>query len=210
MAKTQCFDDYVDRYEQWFKDYSWVYQTELNALSSLNIDKGEGIEIGTGTGLFAQPLGIKWGVEPSPEMLKIAKNRGVNTIRGIAEQLPLKAQSFDVVLLVTVVCFLDDINAGFKECRRILKPGGRLVVGFVDADSPLGKLYQKFKNDNVFYRLAEFQSVNRIAKIMQNNKFKLISVRQTVFGELDQIKDIQEYRSGHGEGGFAVMEVSPV
>jgi SAM-dependent methyltransferase len=206
MAKTQCFDDHIDQYEQWFKDYSWVYKSELKALSSLNLSQSQGIEIGTGTGLFSQPLGIKWGVEPSARMINYAKIRGVEPIRGIAEQLPLKSMTFDLVLLVTVVCFFDDIRAAFKECRRILKPWGRIVVGFVDADSPLGKVYQQLKNENVFYRLAEFQSVDSITRIMNDTGFKVVSVRQTVFGELNQIKEIQEYKPGHGEGGFAVIE----
>ena len=88
--------------------------------------KGKGIEIGVGTGRFAAPLGIESGIEPS-KMAIIAKNRGINVINAFAEHLPIKNSVFDFVLMVTTVCFLDNIENAFQEVKRILKPGAQFV-----------------------------------------------------------------------------------
>ena len=48
------------------------------------------MEIGVGSGRFAQPLGVKIGIDPSRNMLKFAKERGIQVIRGGGENLPFK------------------------------------------------------------------------------------------------------------------------
>ena len=78
-----------------------------------------GVEIGVGSGRFAAPLNIKIGVDPSKEMGKIAKKRGINIITGVAESLPLYDSQFDFVMMVTTICFLDDIEKAFNEAYRI-------------------------------------------------------------------------------------------
>ena len=76
-----------------------------------------GLEVGVGSGRFAVPLGIHWGIDPSQRLAVMAKNRGIEVIRGEAEHLPYRAGSFDLVLMMTVICFLDDIQRPFM--RRI-------------------------------------------------------------------------------------------
>jgi hypothetical protein len=49
---------------------------------------GTGVEIGVGTGRFAEPLGIRVGVEPSKAMRQVAQKRGIEVIDGVAQVLP--------------------------------------------------------------------------------------------------------------------------
>ncbi len=102
---------------------------------------GYGMEIGVGTGRFAEPLGIKTGVEPSKRMREIAQRRGIQVLYGVAEELPFEDFRFDFVLMVTTVCFVDDIGKALLEAHRVLSDGGFLIIGFIDRNSIMGKIY---------------------------------------------------------------------
>ena len=73
MPKILPFQRYTVRYENWFEDNPWVYQAELKAVACLLPDGHYGMEIGIGTGRFAEPLGITIGVDPSSHMREIAQ-----------------------------------------------------------------------------------------------------------------------------------------
>jgi len=145
MAKIEPFEKYTEQYEDWFVKNRFVYESELKAIREQLPKTEKGIEIGVGTGQFGAPLGIKIGIEPSRKMGKIARQRGMWVIEAIAENLPLKDSLFDFALMVTTICFLDDIEAAFKGVYRILKEKGCFIIGFVDKNSPLDELYQKRK-----------------------------------------------------------------
>ncbi len=119
MPKTKCFDEYYERYEQWFDDNRYTYLSELEAVRHFVPKRGKGIEIGIGSGKFAEPLGIKIGIEPSLNMRKLAEKKGIQTVEGVAEALPMNDSTFNYVLMVTTICFVDDIRQSFREARRI-------------------------------------------------------------------------------------------
>ena len=150
MPKTEPFENNVQHYEAWFRKYHFVYTAELKAVRALLPKGGYGIEVGVGTGRFAALLGIHFGVEPAWQMAKIAMKRGVRVVGGVAEALPLDGDRFDFVLMVTTVCFLDDLERALRECYRLLKKKGVFIVGFVDRSSPLGQIYLKHQNNHVF------------------------------------------------------------
>jgi ubiquinone/menaquinone biosynthesis C-methylase UbiE len=53
----------------------------------------------------------------------------LHLVRGRAEALPFEGQTFDRVVAVTVLCFVPEADRAISEIARILKPGGRLVIG---------------------------------------------------------------------------------
>lgn len=75
MAKTKIFDNYADKYENWFNEHPFVYKSELKALQKVIPKYGKGVEIGVGPGLFAQDLGIQEGIEPSEAMREKAQKK---------------------------------------------------------------------------------------------------------------------------------------
>jgi len=75
------------------------------------------------------------GIDVDPAMLAAARSRAAKAgIRatfseGRIEHLPFPAASFDVVVAVTVLCFVADAAGAVREMARVLRPGGRLVIG---------------------------------------------------------------------------------
>ena len=205
MARITPFESHREEYEDWFVKNKFAYQSELDALGEM-LPKGKGIEIGVGSGLFAAPLGITFGVEPSLKMAQLAKKRGIKVVRGIGEQLPIRSGCFDFALMVTTVCFLDDIAAAFKETERILKPNGRFFIGFIDRESPIGREYEKFKQQSVFYRFADFYSVPELIDYLQKAGFGDFRFKQTIFRLLPEIDSREPVKDGWGQGSFVVIE----
>jgi ubiquinone/menaquinone biosynthesis C-methylase UbiE len=206
MPITEPFDQNCDEYERWFVENRCVYLSELAAVRHFLPVSGKGVEIGAGSGQFALPLEIPIGIDPSEKMLSLAQQKGVVVLKAVAENLPFKDNTFDFALMVTTICFVDDVNTCFKEASRILKPNGKFIVGLVDKNSPLGKIYLTKKQENVFYRWATFYSAEEIISILKQNEFKNIQTIQTVLGNLTEIEAIQSFKNGYGEGGFVVIK----
>jgi ubiquinone/menaquinone biosynthesis C-methylase UbiE len=158
-----------------------------------------------GTGRFAAPLGIKLGIEPSRAMEEVARKKGLEVIHGVAEKLPFQDQEFDFALMVTTVCFLDDIELAFHEAFRVLKPHGAFVIGFVDRNSPIGKSYEERKQDSLFYRDATFYAVDDLVRHLTSAGFKQFSFCQTLFGPVDEMQEPAPVREGHGKGSFVAI-----
>ncbi len=206
MARTKPFDEYLSEYEQWFIDNHFVFESELIALQQVLPSNGKGVEIGVGSGIFASRLGIKDGVEPSFTMREKARERHINVIEGIAEKLPYQNESYDYAMIVTTICFVDNVLQSFKEAHRILKKNGIFIIGFVDKNSPVGKIYLKNKNQSVFYKYADFYSTQEVYDFLFETGFIIEKTLQTVFGMLDTIKEVQIPRNGYGEGSFVVIK----
>jgi SAM-dependent methyltransferase len=130
MANIAPFEAHSQRYEAWYERHETAYVSELLALRAFLPWSGRGLEIGVGSGRFAAPLGIQVGIDPSPAMLARAAARGVDVVRGTAENLPRPPASFDYALVVTTICFVSSPRRMLIEARRVLKSGGCLVIGF--------------------------------------------------------------------------------
>ncbi len=156
MAKTKVFDENLNEYEKWFIINEFVYKSELQAVQKAIPENEKGIEIGIGSGLFAKPLGISEGIEPSSKMRKKARKRNLQVIDAVAEDLPYSDASKDFALMVTTICFVDDIYRSFQEAHRVLKQNGYLIIGFVDKNSPIGKFYLEHKKGESILSRCDF------------------------------------------------------
>ena len=138
-------------------------------------------------------------------MRKIAEERGIQVVDGVAEDLPFADARFDFALMVTTICFVDDIDVAFSEVHRVLKDAGYFVIGFIDKSSALGRLYEKGKRENEFYRSASFYSVDDVILRLKHNGFGQFNFVQTIFHPLNEIRGIEPVVNGYGKGSFVVI-----
>jgi ubiquinone/menaquinone biosynthesis C-methylase UbiE len=93
------------------------------------------VAVGTGRDLPHYPDGLTvTGIELSPAMLAIARRRAADLgrdfdlVEGDAEHLPWGDASFDTVLCALSLCTIPDPAVAISEMRRVLVPGGRLLL----------------------------------------------------------------------------------
>uniref|UniRef100_A0A7V3ZV97 SAM-dependent methyltransferase n=1 Tax=candidate division WOR-3 bacterium TaxID=2052148 RepID=A0A7V3ZV97_UNCW3 len=202
----EIFNKHFKEYDEWYEKNKWVYLSEVVVLKKV-IPKGKkGLEIGVGTGRFAQALGIEYGIDPSEKMLSIAKKRGIKTFVGRGEKLPFSDKEFDYVALIITLCFVENPEEVIKEAKRVLKDNGKIVIGIIAKNSPLGKIYQEKKEaGHKIYKYANFFTVEEVVDLLKRNGFKNFVFYQTLFKPLEEIKEIEEPKEGFGEGSFVVI-----
>ena len=92
------------------------------------------LEIGCGGGLLLHDAlstgATVTGIDHSEEMVDLARERapGATVVLGEADALPFPDASFSAVAMSIVFFFLDDGMAALRECRRVLRPGGRVAI----------------------------------------------------------------------------------
>ena len=204
------FDLFATDYDQWFDSSRGhvIYAQEIACLRELiGTIESPWLEIGVGTGRFAQALGVKEGVDPSKAVLEIAAGRGIRTRLGQGEDLPYSDASFDGVLMVVTICFLGNPQRALKQCFRILKDDGRLVVGLVPADSPWGELYaRKGQEGHRFYSLARFYTCDEVVRLAANAGFAIDDARSCLFWSPDApVADSSQQKGVVPGAGFVAL-----
>lgn len=109
------------------------------------------VAVGTGLNLAHYPDDVTLtGIDLSEDMLAIARQRAeelgrkVELRQGNAHQLPFEGGTFDTVVCTFGLCAIPDIDAAIAEMRRVLRPGGRLIlVDHVASPSRVGRGVQR-------------------------------------------------------------------
>ncbi|MBM4079111.1 MAG: methyltransferase domain-containing protein [Planctomycetes bacterium] len=146
-AKTWDFDEYdgLERYDERMRSSKRLcYEETLRRLPELAGAKaGDSVlDIGCGTGNSAVPflqLGCRVvGMDPSQKMLKLAEDKlrrhtGAFSVQHVDDpflRIPFDAETFDVVVAAYAIHHLDEPakQRAVREMKRVLKPGGRIVV----------------------------------------------------------------------------------
>lgn len=195
------FQSKAAEYDAWFDRHPTLFQSELAAIRLVLPPFEKGLEIGVGTGRFAAALGIRHGLEPLDDFAEIARSRGIEVVKGVAEKLPYDDASFDLVMMVTVDCFLDDVPKAFVEAHRVLVLGGSFVVAFLDRNGAVAKKYKECGKDA--YQNARFHSPAEIVGWMEGAGFSDFRLAQALFS----INPVSEEppESGTGKGSFAII-----
>jgi ubiquinone/menaquinone biosynthesis C-methylase UbiE len=163
------------------------------------------LDCGCGTGRLARALADEavarvWGVDPEPEMLRVARDSvpaGVGLKEGRAEALPFRDAWFDRAVM-WLVCHLVDRPASFRELRRVLAPGGRLVVVTFDPVHFGGFwLNQLFPSLEEIDR-ARFPAADVLRSELETAAFEPITFfRRSQRAALSREEALERIRAGH-------------
>ncbi len=209
------FERLTAEYDEWFDGHRGAYRAERAALERAlpeSFDGERALEVGVGTGRFAAPLGVSVGLDPARSPLERARDRGVEPVRGVAEALPIADDALEVVTVVTVLSFVDDLERTLAELGRVLEPDGTLVLAALDRSSPMGAVYQEHKDESPFYADAAFLTAAEACSALESAGFELERRLQTVFddpADLEADGAARDVREGHGDGLFAVVRATP-
>jgi SAM-dependent methyltransferase len=141
---------------------------DMNELAFTVVDpqsQDQILEIGMGNGILAKEFVAKdcfyTGLDYSEDMVAEAKKRNAELVEekkaqfhhGEMTELPFGVEAFNSILTVNTIYFIEDIEKAFLEFHRVLKPGGKCVIGI----RPEENLRQFPSIDNRFIHRDEFQ-----------------------------------------------------
>jgi SAM-dependent methyltransferase len=203
------FDDLASAYDAWFEDEGkLVFAIEVKAFQKiLPLLPRPWLEVGAGSGRFAKALGIKMGIDPSAKLLAMARRRGIKVFQARGEERLFEEETFGTVFLVVTLCFVDSPVAVLQEAYRILKPGGKILLGLVLHDSPWCQYYLTKKNEgHRFYKHATFYSYREIIELLEQTGFAVEKVVSTLFQKPNKVeameKPLEEFSP---DAGFTIV-----
>ncbi len=150
------------------------------------------LDVGTGDGTYAieaaERGAIATALDLEQEMLDAARARAaargveVTLQQGRAERLPFDDASFDVVIAVTVLCFVPDAQRAVGEMARVLVPGGRVVLGELGRFSvwAVERRVRGWLGAST-WRHAQFWSRSELAALAQGAGLHAAKARGSVF-----------------------------
>ena len=174
------FDKYAERYDSWYEENKAIFECESKAIKALDLH-GKGLSIGVGTGMLDFHTPIDIGVDPSVNMLKHAKARGIKPVRAVGEFLPFRDESFDFVIMITTLCFLVSPKKAIREAWRIMHSRGELAICIIPRESSWGKEYVKRgEAGHALYKYAHFYTLNEVKDMLNETSFTIISIKSTL------------------------------
>lgn len=150
------------------------------------------LDAGCGDGALAVQLAhagaCVTGLDADAPMLAAARARSTRAavdlrlVHGDVESAPFAAGSFDGIVAVAVLCFIRDADATIAQLARLLRPGGRLVIGELGRWNlwAAGRRLQGWRGAPI-WRAARFRTRRELCALMRRHGLAIEAVRGAVF-----------------------------
>jgi thiazole biosynthesis enzyme len=219
--EESAFDTSAEDFDVWFSKNQAIFESELLAQRYFIADPEGSLSIGCGTGIFDEQLGITLGVEPSDDMAKIARKRGMKIKVGTAEDIPYQDGTVKRVLLGTILSYVRDRKKAVTETYRILQPGGHVVVSFLAREGSyamlydLGSLRGEYDPETApkdpyplkFVKGTHWCSVSEVTNLLQEAGFVDLKYVQTLTHHPKYSNDeIEQPQEGYDKGDYIVVQ----
>jgi SAM-dependent methyltransferase len=173
-------------FEQYLRKQNIQLPDNLRVLSTLNNlapRRGKLLEVGSFLGHFANEIRASgWDItclEPYVGAVKYSREKyGLNVIEGILPQPTVPDASFDAVIMLHVIEHMPDPGANLAELRRLLKPGGMLVLETPRFDSLMFKILgRRERNLSITNGHIYFFTVPTLKKLLAKHGFEPVDVQ---------------------------------
>jgi len=186
--------DRARAYDAWYETGlgAAAHQIELRLVAELAapVPGERALDVGCGTGIYtawlaAQGLDVA-GLDREPSMLAAARGKvpGVHFVEGDATALPFADADFDLALATTLFCFLnaEQRQAAAGELLRVVRPGGRVVVGEL-ARYSLWAARRRLKGwrGSATWRSAHFTTAGELRRLFERGGVASVTTRYGLY-----------------------------
>jgi 2-polyprenyl-3-methyl-5-hydroxy-6-metoxy-1,4-benzoquinol methylase len=209
----------ADNYDSWYNTKKGNIVDEIETKTAFELfqpsTKEKILDVGCGTGNFSIKLAGKGcrvtGVDVAEPMLEKARlkasARGFDILFYRQDIIDLKFEDdfFDGVISMAAVEFVPDIKRAYQEMKRVVKPGGKILIGTINRDSTWGELYrEQSRSETSVFHHAILRIPEELEKIDRPN---LVATQECLFippdAPEDEISWEEEKRfAGRVRGGF--------
>jgi radical SAM protein with 4Fe4S-binding SPASM domain len=196
LAKAACFNERAIEYDEWFttplgRRYDSAAKKRI--FSKINVKPGNKVlEVGCGTGNYTLELAKMGadvvGVDASEWMLRIAiSNARENNVNIIpkhteAKDLLFQDETFDFVISINLLEYPPDPKKAVNEMIRVLKKGGKLILGVLNKNSLWGLTRSMKMGLGVeAYFGARFLSNKEVVSLLSKEQLEGIDISSTIF-----------------------------
>jgi len=175
--KIKYFDSVAGEREKWRKRGTYYHQTIEKYLRFLIPSNSSIIEIGCGTGDLLAALNPRrgLGIDISPNMIEIARKKFIHLQFEVDDLEDLQIEeTFDFVVLVDTIGYLDDIQKAFKQLHKVCKPESRLIIVYYNyLWEPILK-FSELVGLRMKHPLQHWLSLEDISNLLYLNDFEVI------------------------------------
>lgn len=214
----------AEEYDSWFETNEELFESELRAIEAqMPTDFDRAVDVGCGTGIFSERLGISRGVEPSQPMATRARERGLSVEEGTAEDLPVETDAVELALALGVLSYAEDADRAIAELGRVVEPGGDVVVAFLRGGSGFATLYEDAVSRGEYppnldwetpyplemARQADWLTPADVFSALRAAGFEDLTTVQTLTRPPEEaVQSVEAPTEGHSEGSWVVVRGS--